>query len=53
MRNRLCELVRIEVPIVLAPFGPWDQVEPAAVVSQAGDLGGVGSALRSKELHSR
>ena len=26
MRTGVCELLGIEVPIVLAPFGPWDQI---------------------------
>jgi enoyl-[acyl-carrier protein] reductase II len=43
----LCELLDIEVPIVLAPFGPWEEVELAAAVSAAGGLGSVGTAVRS------
>jgi nitronate monooxygenase/enoyl-[acyl-carrier protein] reductase II len=39
----------IEVPVVLAPFGPWEQVELAAAVSGAGGLGSLGTALRSTE----
>jgi enoyl-[acyl-carrier protein] reductase II len=37
------------VPIVLAPFGPWAQLELAAAVSNAGGLGSLGTALRSPE----
>ena len=45
--SRLCELLGIEVPIVLAPFGPWEQVDLAAAVCEAGGLGSVGTAVRS------
>ena len=47
MNNPFCTLLGIELPIVLAPFGPWEQVELAAAVSRAGGLGSVGTALRS------
>jgi enoyl-[acyl-carrier protein] reductase II len=46
MQNRLCSLLGIDVPIVLAPFGPWEQVEVAAAVSNAGGLGSLGTAVR-------
>jgi enoyl-[acyl-carrier protein] reductase II len=49
MRNRFCSLLGIDVPVVLAPFGPWEQVEVAAAVSNAGGLGSVGTAVR--EVH--
>ena len=42
MHTGLRELLNIDVPIVLAPFGPWDQVELAAAVCEAGALGSVG-----------
>ncbi|TCM39678.1 nitronate monooxygenase family protein [Kribbella sp. VKM Ac-2568] len=45
MRTGVCELLGIEVPIVLAPFGPWDQVDLAAAVCEAGGLGSVGTAV--------
>jgi nitronate monooxygenase/enoyl-[acyl-carrier protein] reductase II len=45
--NPLCELLDIDLPIVLAPFGPWDQVDLAAAVCEAGALGSVGTAVRS------
>jgi enoyl-[acyl-carrier protein] reductase II len=47
MRSALCDVLGIEVPIVLAPFGPWDQVALAAAVCEAGALGSVGTAVRS------
>ncbi len=52
--NALCSLLGIEVPIVLAPFGPWEEVELAAAVCNSGGLGSVGTALRSaKELEDQ
>ena len=45
--NPLCELFGIDIPILLAPFGPWDQVELAAAVCNAGGLGSLGTAVRS------
>lgn len=47
LRTRLCDVLGIETPLVLAPFGPWDQVALAAAVSNAGGLGSVGTAVRS------
>ena len=46
MRNRLCDVLDIDVPVLLAPFGPWEQVELAAAVCRAGGLGSVGTAAR-------
>jgi enoyl-[acyl-carrier protein] reductase II len=46
VRTPVCDLLGIDVPIMLAPFGPWEQVELAAAVSNAGGLGGVGTAVR-------
>lgn len=34
---------------MLAPFGPWDEVDLAAAVSNAGALGSVGTAVRSPD----
>ncbi|HET6985942.1 MAG TPA: nitronate monooxygenase [Kribbella sp.] len=47
--NVLCSLLGIEVPIILAPFGPWEEVELAGAVCNAGGLGSLGTALRSTE----
>jgi enoyl-[acyl-carrier protein] reductase II len=47
LRTPLCGLLGIDVPIVGAPFGPWEQVDLAAAVSNAGGLGSVGTALRT------
>jgi enoyl-[acyl-carrier protein] reductase II len=47
LRTPVCDRLGIDVPIIGAPFGPWDQVELAAAISEAGALGSVGTALRS------
>jgi enoyl-[acyl-carrier protein] reductase II len=47
LRTGLCDLLGIDVPIVLAPSGPWDEVDLAASVCAAGALGSVGTAVRS------
>ena len=49
LRTGLCDLLGIDTPIVLAPFGPWAQLELAAAVSNAGALGSLGTALRSPD----
>ncbi len=49
MKSNLCRLLDIDIPIVLAPFGPWDQVDLAAAVCSAGALGSLGTAIRSPE----
>lgn len=56
IKSPVCDLLRIDVPIVCAPFGPWDEVDLAAAVSNAGGLGSVGTqaeaALRAIALSS-
>jgi len=47
VRSGLCEQLGIDFPIVLAPFGPWEEVDLAAAVCEAGGLGSVGTAVRS------
>ena len=47
LHTALCEVLGIDTPLILAPFGPWDQVVLAAAVSNAGGLGAVGTAVRS------
>ena len=47
LRTPLCDLLGIEIPIICAPFGPWEQVDLAAAVCDAGALGSLGTALRS------
>jgi nitronate monooxygenase/enoyl-[acyl-carrier protein] reductase II len=46
LRTPLCDLLGTEVPIICAPFGPWEQVDLAAVCN-AGALGSLGTALGS------
>jgi enoyl-[acyl-carrier protein] reductase II len=54
LRTPVCGLLGIDVPIVGAPFGPWEQVELAAAISEAGALGSVGTALRPvRELRAQ
>jgi nitronate monooxygenase/enoyl-[acyl-carrier protein] reductase II len=47
LRTRLCGLLGIDAPIVGAPFGPWDQVDLAAALCEAGALGSLGTGLRT------
>jgi enoyl-[acyl-carrier protein] reductase II len=47
LRTPVCDLLGIDVPIIGAPFGPWDQVDQAAAISAAGALGSVGTVVRS------
>ena len=49
LRTRLCDVLGIELPIIGAPFGPWEAVELAAAVCEAGGLGSVGTAARPLE----
>jgi enoyl-[acyl-carrier protein] reductase II len=46
IRTPLCDLLGIDVPIIGAPFGPWEQVDLAAAICEAGALGSLGTALR-------
>jgi enoyl-[acyl-carrier protein] reductase II len=49
LRTSVCNLFGISVPIVLAPFGPWDEVDLAAAVCESGALGSMGTAIRSPD----
>jgi enoyl-[acyl-carrier protein] reductase II len=49
LRTPVCDVLGIDVPVVLAPFGPWEQVSLAAAVSNAGGLGSLGTAVRSAD----
>jgi len=49
LRTPLCEALGVDVPIIGAPFGPWEQVDLAAAICEAGALGSVGTALRGPE----
>jgi nitronate monooxygenase/enoyl-[acyl-carrier protein] reductase II len=53
VRTPLCSFLGIDIPIVLAPFGPWEQVDLAAAVSEAGALGSVGTAVHPVETLCR
>ncbi|CAL9453267.1 hypothetical protein SUDANB58_02496 [Streptomyces sp. enrichment culture] len=46
LRTRLCDVLGIEVPVIGAPYGPYEQVDLAAAVCGAGGLGSLGTALR-------
>ncbi|MFJ4465902.1 NAD(P)H-dependent flavin oxidoreductase [Streptomyces sp. NPDC089424] len=46
LRTPVCELLGIELPVVCAPFGPWNEVPLAVAVCEAGGLGSLGTAAR-------
>lgn len=45
LHTPLCDVLGIDVPIICAPFGPWDEVDLAAAVCGAGALGSLGTAV--------
>jgi nitronate monooxygenase/enoyl-[acyl-carrier protein] reductase II len=47
LRTRFTDLFGISVPILLAPFGPWDQTRLALEVARAGALASLGTATRA------
>lgn len=47
LKTRLCDVLGIEVPIILAPMGSATSAEFAAAVSNQGGLGGIGSLFRT------
>ena len=47
LKTPFCDLLGIEVPIILAPMGTCTSGEFAAAVSNNGGLGGVGSLFRT------
>ena len=47
LKTPLCDLLSIDVPIILAPMGTCTSGELAAAVSNQGGLGGVGSLFRT------
>ena len=54
LRTRLCDLLGIDVPIILAGMGAGaTSAEFAAAVSNEGGLGSVGSLFRSADLVKR
>jgi nitronate monooxygenase/enoyl-[acyl-carrier protein] reductase II len=44
LRTPLCDVLGIDVPVLCAPFGPFEEVELAAAVCEAGGLGSLGTA---------
>jgi nitronate monooxygenase/enoyl-[acyl-carrier protein] reductase II len=46
LRTPLCDLLGLDVPVIAAPFGPWDSVALATAVCRAGGLGSLGTAVR-------
>jgi enoyl-[acyl-carrier protein] reductase II len=47
LRTPLCGLLGIDAPIIGAPFGPWEQVDLAVALCEAGALGSLGTGLRT------
>jgi enoyl-[acyl-carrier protein] reductase II len=47
LRTPLCDLLGLDVPVIAAPFGPWDSVALATAVCRAGGLGSLGTAVRT------
>ncbi|MBO3747661.1 nitronate monooxygenase [Streptosporangiaceae bacterium NEAU-GS5] len=47
LRTPLCDVLGVDVPIICAPFGPWEEVGLAAAVCGAGGLGSLGTSARS------
>ncbi|QIP82943.1 nitronate monooxygenase [Streptomyces sp. Tu 2975] len=43
----VCRLLGIDVPVLCAAFGPWEEVALAAAVCEAGGMGSLGSAVRA------
>ena len=53
LKTRLCDVLGIEVPIILAPMGSATSAEFAASVSNQGGLGSIGSLNRSTAAITR
>jgi NAD(P)H-dependent flavin oxidoreductase YrpB (nitropropane dioxygenase family) len=47
LRTPLCDVLGIELPIILAPMGSATSAEFAAAVSNHGGLGGIGTLFRA------
>jgi enoyl-[acyl-carrier protein] reductase II len=47
LNTSLCDILGIDVPIILAPMGTCTSAEFAAAVSNGGGLGGIGSLFRT------
>ena len=46
LHTPVCGLLGIDVPVVGAAFGPWEEVDLAVAVCEAGGLGSLGTAAR-------
>jgi enoyl-[acyl-carrier protein] reductase II len=49
LHTSVCELLRIECPVIQAGMGTFTGAELAAAVSNAGGLGSIGAGMRSPE----
>jgi enoyl-[acyl-carrier protein] reductase II len=47
LNTPFCTRFGIDVPILVAPFGPWDEAELAVAAASAGCLASLGTAVRS------
>ncbi|MEV6316617.1 nitronate monooxygenase [Streptomyces sp. NPDC051776] len=47
LHTPVCDLLGIDVPLICAPLGPWEEVGLAAAVCEAGGLGSLGTAVRT------
>ena len=47
LHTALCDSLAIDVPIIVAPFGPWAQVDLAVATAEAGCLASLGTAVRT------
>lgn len=46
IRTPVCSLLGIDLPVMCASFGPWDNTAVVAAVAEAGGIGAVGTSLR-------
>jgi nitronate monooxygenase/enoyl-[acyl-carrier protein] reductase II len=53
LRTPLCDILGIDVPIILAPMGSATSAEFAAAVCNEGGLGGIGSLFRTTAVIKR
>jgi enoyl-[acyl-carrier protein] reductase II len=53
LRTRLCDVLGIDVPIILAPMGSASSAEFAAAASNEGALGSIGSLFRTNAAVKR
>ena len=53
LKTSLCDVLGIEVPIILAPMGSCTSAELAAAISNEGGLGGIGTLTRTADAIKR